>query len=238
MNRDNPAARLLAILEKGQNIPRTESCRIAWQKLLCVENNQALLMSRIGKVMELPEQAIQALRADSPEQSESWEHWANQVNTAFMVQNLNGPWESFINYIDVHSIRYLRLSARILEVASNTKLIAAEELSTVREKLNLIHEEILNAEIPEEVKQYLVRYLRKILTGIDEYSLTGALPLLEAVDTIVGHALLDTSYKGFLRDTELGKKLLDTLSAMANLVTVAVGLPQLTQALVLLSSGN
>jgi hypothetical protein len=38
-------------------------------------------------------------------------------------------------------------------------------------------------------------------------------------------------YRNFLKDEELGKRLLDNLSAMANLMTVATGLPQLTVAI-------
>ena len=81
---------------------------------------------------------------------------------------------------------------------------------------------------PTEVKRYLARNVRRILTSIEEYKLTGALPLLDAIDTTLGHMHIDAEYKSFLRDTELGKKLLDTLASMANVVTVAVGIPQLS----------
>jgi hypothetical protein len=70
-----------------------------------------------------------------------------------------------------------------------------------------------------------------MIISIDEYRLTGALPLLDAIDTTIGHAALEKNYKSFLTDTELGKRLLDTLSSMANVVTVAVGIPQLTVAI-------
>lgn len=238
MNNDNPAARLLSLLVKGKAIPPNTNCRTAWQQLLGVSGNDksALLMSRLGKIMELPEQTILALQDGFPHQSNTWSHWEKQVNTGFMVQNLNANWDSFINHIDDHSINYLRMSSDLLQAKTTIKNIADEEINSVREKINQIYEETLNSELPDEVKKYLVRYLRKILTGIDEYHLTGALPLLEAVDTMVGHAMVDAGYKSFLQDTELGKKILDTLGAMANVVTVAVGIPQLSQAIVLLAN--
>ena len=96
---------------------------------------------------------------------------------------------------------------------------------------------MLSSDIDIEVKKYLIRYIRKILTGIDDYFLTGALPILEAVETAVGHANIDKKYKTFLTDTEFGKKILDTLAATANVVTVAVGLPQLTTAIAMIA-GN
>lgn len=235
MNNDNPAARLLSILEKGKQLPLNTNCRIAWQRLLMVENDIALLMSRLGKIMELPEQIILALQEGFPNQKNTWSHWSTKVNAGFMQQHLNSNWDSFINHIDDHSITYLALAADLLQSKSNTKTISDDEIKSVRGKISQIYEEILTADLPDEVKKYLIRYLRKILIGIDEYYLTGALPLLDAVDTMLGHAAIDTNYRNFLRDTELGKKILDTLGAMANVVTVAVGIPQLTQTLALLS---
>lgn len=60
---DNPAARLLAILELGIQQDQNIKCRDIWRKLLNVEGgDDALLMSRLGKVMELPQQAIQIIK--------------------------------------------------------------------------------------------------------------------------------------------------------------------------------
>lgn len=237
MNHDNPAARLLAILEKGKQIPPNTNCRQAWLQLLVVDGNSqnALLMSRLGKVMELPEQIFIALKDDFPHQMNSWSHCESQVNSGFTKQNLHASWDSFINYIDVHTINYLLMISDLLQVKTTVKSIADEEVNALREKINNIYEEILESELPDEVKKYVIRYMRKILIGIDEYHLTGVLPLLDAMDTMVGHAMVDAEYKNFLKDTELGKKILDTLSAMASVVTVAVGIPQLTQTIVLLS---
>lgn len=44
---------------------------------------------------------------------------------------------------------------------------------------------------------------------------------------MAGHVLLDPEYASFLKDHELGKRLLDNLNAMAAVLTVAVSLPQL-----------
>lgn len=46
-----------------------------------------------------------------------------------------------------------------------------------------------------------------------------------------GHIVRNKEYRYFLKDEVLGQRLLDSLSAMANLLTVATGLPQLTVAI-------
>ncbi len=235
MNYDNPAARLLALIAAGKKIPNTTSCRDAWQSLLGVREDNPLLMSRLGKAMELPEATILALKEHFPAQKKSWAYWEPQVNGAFMAQNLNGKWATFIDQIDAHSVNYLEMSADLLQSRANTKPIVGQEMDVLREKLNQILTEVMGSEIPDDVKKFAARNIRKIIISIDEYKLTGALPILDAVDSAIGHAHVDKSYMSFLRDTELGGKLLDTLAAAANVVTVAVGLPQLTQAIALIA---
>lgn len=234
MNYDNPAARLLFILERGKKIPANMNCRNAWQQLIGPTDNNAMLISRLGKVMELPEQAINAIKDGFPNQGNTWSHWEAQVNQAFMVQNLNANWDTFINHIDAHSINYLKLASDLLQSKSNTKTLEGDQLLSVRADIQKVYEDILSSDLSDEIKKYVVRYLRKILIGIDEYQITGAFPLLDSIETLIGHSAIDKSYHSFLTNSELGKRILDTLGAMANLVTVAVGIPQLSQAIVLL----
>ena len=236
MNYDNPAARLLSILERGKTKAPETNCRAVWEELLEAKDDSPLLMARLGKVMELPRLAITSLKEEFPQQGDMWSHWESQVNAAFMVQNMHANWDSFINHVDAHTLTYLRMASSLLQAKANTKLIADADLVTVRETLSAILVEVLASDLPDEVKKYVVRNLRKIVDSIDEYKLTGALPLLDAVETTLGHAAVDKQYKTFLTSTELGKRLLDTLASMANVVTVAVGLPQLTQAIALLTN--
>lgn len=186
--------------------------------------------------MELPELTILAIQENFPHQTNTWSHWENQVNSAFMSQDLNGQWATFINRIDGHSITYLQMSAELLQAKANTKPILGDEIGQLRESLNQILSAVMESDTADEVKKYLARNIRKIIMSIDEYRLTGALPLLDSIESTLGHAHIDKNYMVFLKDTDLGKRLLETLGTMANVVTVAVGLPQLSQAIALLTA--
>lgn len=232
---DNPAARLLSILEEGKNQSPETHCTKVWNLLLATEDT-SLLVSRLGKTMNLTQQTIVAIQEEFPDGGNTWSHWAQQVNYAFMVQDISSKWVTFIKHIDDHTITYLRMSATMLQAKSNTKLIAVAELGALRQTFSDLLVDILAADIPVEIKKYLARQLRNIVDTIDDYRISGALPLLDAVDATVGHMAVDKEYNHFLTKTEIGKRLLDTLGAMANVVTVAVGLPQLPASIALLAN--
>jgi hypothetical protein len=236
MDYDNPAARLLTILEAGKTKDVNQNCRNTWGELLGSGNDYALLMSRLGHLFELPAQIIQEIEANFPTHRKNSAHWQAQVNNAFYVQALNGNWGSFIGHIDDHTISYLGLTAELLQTKANTKAIADDQILDVRNNIDSLYQEVLASDIPSEIKTFLTRYLRKILCSIDEYFLTGALPILEATGALLGHAFVDEKYRSFLCSEELGNRIFECLTSMANVVTVAVGIPQLTQTIALLSN--
>lgn len=231
MNYDDPAARLHALLQEGRKIPLTDPCKSAWERLLDAEGKPSLLMSRLGKVMEMPELVIKAVQEVFPNHGNNWGHWSGQVNLGFQQQNLSSDWRSFISAIDDHTITYLKMTSDMLATKANTELVPGASLAAIKADLSLILEEVLESDQPDEVKKYLARSIGKIISSIDEYRLTGALPLLDAIDSSIGHIALDVSYRNFLVDTEIGQRLMDALTAMANVVTVSVGLPPLSAAI-------
>ena len=47
----------------------------------------------------------------------------------------------------------------------------------------------------------------------------------------LGHAFVDENYRNSIQKTEIGKQLITVLTSVASVVTVAIGLPQLPDAL-------
>ena len=94
---------------------------------------------------------------------------------------------------------------------------------------------VLQSDSDSELKKYIIHHLRQILIAIDEYKITGALPILDAIESTIGHAYLDKKYYSFLKDTDIGKQIVVTLGVAANLVTIAVGIPAITQGILMLA---
>ncbi|MBD9363718.1 hypothetical protein [Methylomonas fluvii] len=227
MDFDNPGFRLLNLLEQGKKIPANKVCRDAWSELLDAPVASPQLLGRLGKVMELVAIVETEIREAYPDEASTCEHWTSQVKAAFMNQHLQGEWDTFIAHIDGHSLNYLRMQARMLQMLSNAKSVEYEVLEQSRNDLNDILNELLASEIDFEVKKYLSRNLRGLIAAIDEYKLTGTTGLFDSIEILVGHSFFDSKYKKSIKETKIGQKIIDTIGLLADAMTIATGLPQI-----------
>lgn len=234
---ENPAARLLAILEKGKSIPPEQACYSAWNDLLDVHEEQNMLLPRLAKVMELPNQTIELLNLldTSDRQKTANKYWINQVNSGFMNQSVHGQWATFINYIDGHTIDYLALTSDIIENQSNIKSHnETQELSDIRQILQKLLNDILrNEELDKDIKRYLVRSLQRVIVAIDERFISGYMPIAEAIETTIGYMVLDSKtidkkICSAFYDTGIAKEFFNALNIISAMVTLATGIPQLS----------
>lgn len=236
MQYDNPAGRLLEILISVKQHPKTMEAREVWSKVFGLSANDMgpALSAKLGKAMLLSQQALDLLAEDHPELLDPPPTWAQQVSVAFQTHNVHGAIDGFANHISSDTIANVRTAAVLLQKGSTRKVLALEELKVVRDDLDALLQEVLASSQPPEIRVYLGRSLRKIIAAIDEYQLTGAAPIYEGLEQALGHAVVDSAYRSFLTDTELGERILSALSAAGNLMTVAVGMPQLAHVATLL----
>lgn len=234
---ENPAARLLAILEEGKTIPANQSCRNAWNKILGTEAlPDKFLLSRLAKVIELPNQTSELLELlnTSKNLERANQYWINQVNGGFINQKLNGAWDSFISGIDERTIDALTHTTELLETKSTIKSDAPQDLSEIKSAFQKLLDEILiNEELDKDVKRYLVRSLQRIIVAIDEHFISGYTPIIEAIETTIGYAVLDskTSEKKVATafyETGMWEGFFTALNIISALVTLRTGVPQIS----------
>ena len=238
---ENPAARLLAILEKGKAIGATQSCEHAWQIILGTQQlSDSLFFNRLAKVMELANQASELL--ENLEVSERFknanQYWISQINIGFRNQKLNGQWGTFINHIDERTIDSLATATEHFETKLALTQMPQEKLSEIKSTFQTLLNDILaNEEVDKGVKKYLVRSLQRIIVAIDEHFISGYTPIIEAIETTIGYAVLDSKtpekkvYTAFY-DTGMAKEVFTALNIISAMVTLATGIPQLSTDLI------
>ena len=238
MNYDNPASRMLTILEQGKNIQPHTICRQGWQEILHTQGDMSLTLSRLGKVMELPDKIVQTFLDLYPQHPNIWEHWQSKLSTAFESQSLNEGWASFFRHIDQTSFTMLKATETLIETKLKIQSLAEEKTVEISSSLHALIEEVSNSSINEDLKFFVIRKIREIIVCIDEYKLTGVMPILDAVDSAVGHGITNKEFADFISTEPTGTKFRDILVDVANLVTSASGIVTIaSEAIKLLSNG-
>jgi hypothetical protein len=234
---ENQVARLLEILKKGKTIKPNTSCIEAWRTLLETKD-QIILLPRLAKIMELPGQIIESFNSlgindESIKTTNSY--WHGQVNSGFSNQKIDGTWDTFISQIDIHAINYLSLASGFFVMHSNVNQnLPTQELSEIKQSLQTSLDSVLkNDELDKDIRRYLVRSLQRIILAIDEYFISGYTPIIEAIETTIGYAALDskTDEKKFVSafyDTGVAKEFFTALNIISAMVTLATGVPQLS----------
>ena len=238
MTTDNAASRLHKLLTRAKAIdPNTASVH-AWEQLLQAKKNQALLLSRLGKVIALPESIAATLSNSVNTAPGVISHISSQFYAAFSAHKFGEKWEVFITRIDDHMMNYLALASTLLETQIKTKRLEEGEIEGLRQSFVELLDRVRASELPPRLKSYVVLQLHDLISSLDDHFITGAEPILERIEATIGHAYIDPEYKNFLKDHELGKSLFNCLGAAANLITVAVGIPQLSQLILQLQHGG
>lgn len=237
MANDNAASRLFELLSQAKSIDQNMQSARAWRRLLRTDDS-SLLLSRLGKMIALPEEISAALSNSTDTSPAVVGHISRQFYTAFSSHGFENKWEIFVARIDSHMLNYLTLASTLLETQAKTRRLEDSELDELRAEFQDLLERTRTSELPPRLKSYVVSQLHSLISALDNYFITGAEPILDRIEATIGHAHIDSEYKGFLKDHELGKSLLDCLGAAANVVTVAVGIPQLAQVIQLLQHGG
>lgn len=231
---DNPAQRLLDILEAGKRIPDTQKCRKAWIQLLhAQDNNEQNLLSRLARVMELPGRIIQVREDHFSTLRGKSTHWKTCVDTAFISQSLNNSWQTFNQHIDSHTMSELGMLSDLFETRGAHSAIENDQIESLLERLSELRSEIRSSGFPGTMKSLLLKQISQIMEALESYSISGVEPVMDAVQSTLGLAVLHPEYRNEISKgsgSQFGDRMSDLLSDVANVVTVAGALPALTVA--------
>lgn len=232
---DNPAQRLLEILESGKRSNNQENCRDVWRRILVVTgSDEQTLITRLAKVMQLPARISQVMNDHFPAPRWKSTHWQQQIDKAFYSQELNGIWQKFNSHIDAQTLSELGLLSMTFETRGAHSSFNSDHVETLLLRIRELHEEIRNSELSVSMKSILLRQLYKIQEALESYSISGIEPVMDAVQSTLGLAVIDAEYREEISkgaESKFGEKMSDLLSDVANMITIAGALPALPVAI-------
>ena len=234
MELNNPAARLLTILERGIKIHKKERNRDAWCKLLNVNivnyslDENIILMSRIGKLMSLSTDIVESLNSIDGIEVKKYLHWFEPVNRAFIGNNLNGDWQSFIGPIDNHVINYLGMTSDILSYRCPESILSESSIESILSNSRSLIDEIRGSDLPPDSKNFMVKRLHEICMAVEEYSILGTESVSKAVESTFGYGVLHKESIDLVKTNPAAKRFWQHMAKAAIIVSLAAGVQQLS----------
>ncbi|MCH8543718.1 MAG: hypothetical protein LAT61_09120 [Alcanivorax sp.] len=230
---DNPAARLLNILEQGREIPPDMNCRKAWCQLLSVGiKDKAVLMGRLGKVMSLSTEILSRLNSIEGIKVERYIHWETPLDKAFLQNHLNGPWKAFKDHIDDHVINYLSMTSDLLSHKSPEPVLSRSSLDSILSNARDLIDEVKLSEIPIAIKEFMLKQLRKICLAVEEYEINGAESISSVVESAFGYGVLHGESVELAKTDGMTKKFWQNMANIALIVSISTGVQQLAAPIV------
>lgn len=240
MSVDNPAYRLLNIINelKTNAVKNDPQARTALKQVFNIAqgtaaDNDATLYIQIGKMLSLVNESTEIHKKKWPGRQRVNFHWSKNVLDSFSAMNLNEPISRTINRIDLHSIDGLESCAISLESVIKVEHIDLEKLTEWKRIIENLLDEVVTSGQDEEIVIKLSRILRKLITAIDEYKITGSPELLYSIEYAVGAVMLNAPTISYMQEnSEFSSKFKSIIETMANTVSVITAGPAIGEMVV------
>jgi hypothetical protein len=231
---NNPAARLLALLRKARSrIDSKNDSATVWARLLKVpKEDGALLLKRLGGVMELPALIQERVQSYDDVTHSLYLKWVPKVEMAFRATRLNGTFGNFNQHIDDATIYGLEHCADLISKRDAEPEITSDDLNCFRQQIESLIEEVKQAEIETNLRKFILKHLFAIRNAIEEYELFGAAPLITAFGETIASTITDPQQAVKTSKSSQGNKFWKCIAALSVLLAVGDKGLKLTQGVV------
>ncbi|WP_070095963.1 hypothetical protein [Pseudomonas sp. NBRC 111139] len=224
MTNDNPASRLLAILESIHDTPPNTPCKNAWCSALGIDDgNDSDLMIRLSQLMGTSVEAVLLMNERFPALKPQTSQWHVHLVTALTSQQLGSNINTFVNGYPRKHNDFLKVMDQMIGISAPTE-IDTSLINEFRASISKLINETLESDLEDKVKNYLAKALRKILSALDDYRLTGIIPVVESIELVAGHMFTDSKFRASM-NSEFGNKLFSVIGAIADSIAIATGAP-------------
>ncbi|MDY7116042.1 hypothetical protein RAN53_06745 [Halomonas sp. SSL-5] len=224
MSANNPASRLLKLIQDGQKQKKDQQAFDAWAAILDVpKDDKSLLLSRVGHVMALPG----AIKAEI-EQVDNINHqlhlkWLPSVETSFGILNLQVQWKQFIERFNAETIFGLEVCGDVLGRNRPERVVDPASLKNMLNDINDLIGDLKEDELPPDLRDFIFEHLVLVKNAVEEYKIRGGRPLEAEVERLTGAVARNPQVWIRTRETDLGKRFWQVMGNLAIVTTVFVG---------------
>jgi hypothetical protein len=224
-NLNNPADRLYAVLYRGKAAGdqfRVKPSVECWSILLkAPANNQALMIKRLGEIMELPYVIQEQIGNLSGVNHSLYMRWMPKVQDAFRANHLAGAFNTFIDKIDAEALLGIEHCGELLSQREPEPVFKTEQVISLEKQVKELIDETRKADIDSEIKKFILKHLFAIRNAIEEYEIFGSKPLASAFGQALTSVIAEPQESIKVANSDEGKKFWGVIGNLSKLLVVA-----------------
>jgi hypothetical protein len=192
---DNPAGRLLRIVNDLKQIEKNIIADAAWASVLGVDvSDTGSLLHGIGATLQLGQDTIEAIKKLNVNHDLYIGH-VNQILRAFQKMHLGARIFDTMNNVKQEDIVGLSFCDERLSIEAPEKTLNENDLKKIHEDIMSLIDEVIEGDIDEYLRQYLLDKLDLLRQAVQLYNISGVKPIESAINDIFGSVVLNEKIK-------------------------------------------
>jgi len=224
---DNPAKRLLTILEKARPLENHPIQKI-WADVFGIENMDTPTCYRIlGHLNDLVDSVEMRVKQIEGLNHELYLRDLPTVRTILCPNSIKENWHNIKRPLDTGVLTGLEFCANELSNIHDEEDVSADELSAIKEEFSKIFSQVSKSDLDSNLKLILYDLLTSALLAIDQYAILGNDGLKRSIAYTLG--VLALHKKDFIdaKEKALVKQTMQVIRRMCDAVTLACKMKEL-----------
>jgi hypothetical protein len=237
---ENPAARLLAFVNKALSVTGNLKAMEGWAKVLELEPDNFIgIFEGMTDTIQLTIQTREAI-SSLPDGYDKVLLFApiNKILFAINATNLQGYWQTITNNFDLITITSLQFCSTILAQHMNEASLSDDKIKFWLQEIDDLLDSINTSEVPEQLKIFFVEHLEMLRLALLHYWIFGTVGVQSSVERTIGALCLKNSQISTIKHKPFVKRVLDLFMDLANVITVAQGAQALSEGIQLLLASS
>jgi len=233
MYHDSAAGRLCAFLRRARDIAPNLAMRDGWCRLfgMTPPGEVVEIYRQMADVLALPAQAESEVRSLKNANHDLLLAWKGSVEAAFSQLALNLSWDHVRGQLSDYALLSLDMAADQISrlSAHRPREIAAEQLAEIADQVHSLRNEIIAADLPSDVQEFILFHLSEIQRALDMFRVRGSEGVRTAVQTAVGAVYMRPEVTIKAAGTPEGWKYMRWLRALVLTLSITSDISSLQQ---------
>ena len=204
---NNPAARLVEIINKCRGLSKNYTCSQAWSKFFKIPNSDnPILLRKISKVALLPREI-----KDEIMKLKGYDHnvllrWYPRGNDALNNMHFQRKWETFLDVYQGDISYGIEVCSELLSNNRPEKTVKIDLVISISQQVEDLIKFVESDNIDTRSKTFILSSLYRLQGSLEDIEIGGVREVEESFNTIIGSVIVNNNLNVKPTDSSSAKK--------------------------------